>query len=154
MDDHAADVLGGDDIRMALDLGELEAVGRVPRLEHLAIQTGCDDLVDLPGRELLARCEVERLEVLHVDGAVRSEALPMGQAHPRALGTQALQPYPPVAVLAEVDHRRPPDVGDRNRFELLDPPGRWRRRGGEPIEVVVDHLHGVHRTGLSRWSSR
>jgi hypothetical protein len=88
VDDDAADVIRAETARMPLELRELEPVGRVPGLEELTFQPGRDDLVDLPGRELVSRCEVERLEVLHVDGAVRPEPLAVGHAHGCPLGAE------------------------------------------------------------------
>ena len=146
---HPGDVVGRERPGVALDAGELEPVGGVSRLEHLARRAGRDHVV---GHAHRLRCpgEVEsRIEVVlrHVTGGVDHLAVHHGQLGP--LRSEISQSQPAVDVLAQVDHvavRR--QTGDRDGPQLLHPAGRRCRRACQVGVAVVGDRDGHPSAGL------
>lgn len=128
VDDHTAQVVGGQLAGMTLDADVAEAVRGVPRFEGLAGPAGRDDPVDLAGRQRLGQERHVHAEVIRRHIAVGAQGLAVREGEAGAHRTEVGQPHPAVDVLAEVeDLPVGTRAGHRDRDEFLDAP---HGRGG------------------------
>ena len=122
--------------------GELEAVRRVARFEHLPRGPRSNDAVDHADVLLLAE-EVRRKMVLgDVAGLIQEFAVHNGQF--RAGRPEVTQAQPAVDVLPEVDDLAiGVGTGHGDRAELLHPTRRRGRGVGQPVQAVVGDGDGL-----------
>ena len=125
MHDDAGDIVGSQTVGVALNAGELEAVGGLARFEHLAGGSGRDHVVDHPDFHV---AEPVGLQVALGDVARPFEDLAVHDRQLGAFRAEVAQPQPAVDVLPEIDDLSiGRGTGHGNRTELFHTAGGRRR---------------------------
>ena len=142
MNDDAAHVVAGQDLRMALDPHVSKSLRAHPRLENVVLRSRRDDLIDLQRPDALRhfRCLRQgqffgvrgRVDVVGGDVTVLIERLAVGQSQPRPSGPRSVslsQPamFRPRSMICRLASRAL-DIGGR---DLIDAPNRRRRRSAQ-----------------------